>query len=162
MSKLIQQENAQLQIAYAQRVLDDQSAQRVEGRIFNRDELVQRIRQGLEQVAVYVFGQKSEAERQLLAANLKRQVEASLNLFNMEGYLSEIANIMIEQINLPISDSRFDKGRYNDELQQAMYDDGIVQTSLDQKLKKLEIFEAFFADMVLPVFFQKNPEFNPD
>ena len=53
-------------------------------------------------------------------------MEASLNLFNMEGYLSEIANIMIEQINLPISDSRFDKGRYNDELQQAMYDDGIV------------------------------------
>lgn len=109
-----------------------------------------------------MFGQKSELERQLLAANLKRQVEASLNLFNMEGYLSEITNIMIEQINLPISDSRFDKGRYNDELQQAMYDDGIVQTSLDQKLKKLEIFEAFFADMVLPVFFLRNPEFNPD
>lgn len=53
-------------------------------------------------------------------------MEASLNLFNMEGYLSEITNIMIEQINLPISDSRFDKGRYNDEIQQAMYDDGIV------------------------------------
>ena len=60
-----------------------------------------------------------------------RSVENLLQILNEDELLSEIGNIINEQINLPISDSRFDKGRYNDELQQAMYDDGIVQTSLD-------------------------------
>ena len=52
-------------------------------------------------------------------------------LFNDDELIAEISKIMKEQMDLPISDSRFDKGRYNDELQQALYDDGIVQTSLD-------------------------------
>ena len=60
-----------------------------------------------------------------------RSVENLHQILNEDELLSEIGNIINEQINLPISDSRFDKGRYNDELQQAMYDDGIVQTSLD-------------------------------
>jgi Ribonuclease G/E len=68
----------------------------MEGRISNRGESIQRIRQNLEHVAAYVFGQKSELERHQIEAHVKRSVDSLLSLYSMDELVSEITNIMIE------------------------------------------------------------------
>lgn len=73
-----------------------------------------------------------------------------------EGFLTEVRHILDEQIDLQIDDNHF----YNkgvDEIKLTFSDDGLICRSLDNKLKKLEVIQAF-----LEITELYNPSVNAD